>query len=199
MSSVAVEPRYTPEQYLALERKTEHKSEYVNGRIYAMSGASREHNLISANVLGELHAQMKGRPCEIYASDMRVKVRDTGMYTYPDVVVACGEIRFEDAHVDTLLTPTVIIEVLSPSTEGYDRGDKFAHYRRLESLQEYILIAPDKGRVEQFVRQGQQWLLTEVSGLDAVLYLRSIGCEVALREIYDKVTFPSVEETKAIE
>src|SRR5919198_4874617 len=123
-----IPPDYTPEEYLALERAARHKSEYVNGRIYALAGASRAHNLIVVNVSAELRAQLRGRPCETYASDMRVKVSQTGLYTYPDVVVVCGEPRFEDAQVDTLLNPTVIIEVLSESTESYDRGEKFAHY-----------------------------------------------------------------------
>jgi Uma2 family endonuclease len=189
MSSLA-KTYYTPEQYLALERAAEYKSEYINGEIYAMSGASREHNLITGNVLSALHAQLRGRPCEIYASDMRVKVSPTGMYTYPDVVAVCGEPRFEDDQVDTLLNPTAILEVLSPSTEAYDRGEKFAHYRRLETLSEYVLVSQDKARVEHYIRDGvrsNQWVLTETSGLDGVLELASIGCELALRDVYDKV------------
>src|SRR2546423_7792204 len=113
---------FTPEQYLALEREAEYKSEYINGQIYAMSGASREHNLIAVNIVSELHALLRGQPCEAYMSDMRVKVSQTGMYTYPDVVAVCGGPRFEDEHGDTLINPTVIVEVLSPSTEAYDRG-----------------------------------------------------------------------------
>src|SRR5206468_6291774 len=119
-------------------------SEYINGQIYAMSGASREHNLIVVNLIRELSSQLRGRPCEVYASDMRVKVRPTGMYTYPDVVAVCGEPRFEDEQVDTLVNPAVIVEVLSPSTEAYDRGQKFAHYRKLESLTEYVLVAQNE-------------------------------------------------------
>lgn len=196
MSSLA-KTYYTPEQYLALEREAEYKSEYVNGEIYAMSGATREHNLISGNVFGALHAQLRGRPCEVYTSDMRVQVSPTGMYTYPDVVVVCGEPRFEDHHVDTLLNPTIIVEVLSPSTERYDRGGKFAHYRRLESLTDYVLVSQDSPLVEHYVRhgdEGRQWILTESSGMDGVLRLASIGCEVALRDIYDKVRFPQDTE-----
>ncbi|HEX8231344.1 MAG TPA: Uma2 family endonuclease [Chloroflexia bacterium] len=191
--SVAVEPYYSPEQYLALERKAQSRSEYVNGGIYAMSGASREHNLISLNIAGELRAQLRGQPCEVYISDMRVKVSATGMYTYPDVVAVCSEPVFEDAQVDTLTNPTVIVEVLSPSTEGYDRGEKFAHYRRLESLQEYVLVAQDKVRVEHFVRLDDtsgQWVLTEISEPGGTLHLTSIGCELSLRDIYDRVEFP---------
>ena len=184
---------YTPEQYLALEREAEYKSEYVNGQIYAMSGASREHNLIAVNIVSELHANLRGQPCEAYMSDMRVKVSPTGMYTYPDVIAVCAEPRFEDAHGDTLLNPTVIIEVLSPSTEAYDRGEKFAHYRRLDSLSDYVLVSQDKARVEHYVRhgnKGSQWVLTEISGLEGVLHLASIGCELALRDIYDQLNLP---------
>lgn len=181
---------YTSEQYLALERAAEYKSEYINGEIYAMSGASREHNLISGNVFRLVSSHFVGRPCEAYVSDMRVKVSPTGMYTYPDVVAVCGEPRFEDDHVDALLNPTAIIEVLSPSTEAYDRGEKFAHYRKLESLSEYVLVSQDKERVEHYIRDSvrpTQWVLTEISGLDGVLQLASIGCDLALRDVYDKV------------
>ncbi len=193
---------YTGGQYLALEREADYKSEFINGQIFAMSGASREHNLISLNLASTLHAQLRGKPCEAYISDMRVKVDPTGMYTYPDVVAVCGEPHFEDSRVDTLVNPTVIIEVLSPSTEAYDRGDKFAHYRRLESLTDYVLVAQDKLRVEHFVRvgdEGEQWMFTEISGLDGTLHLASIGCNVSLRDIYDKVEFPPAADPAATE
>jgi Uma2 family endonuclease len=165
--------------------------------MFAMAGASREHTLIAGNVAGELRAQLKGRPCETYQSDMRVRVSESGLYTYPDVVVVCGERQFEDAEVDTLLNPTLIVEVLSESTEAYDRGDKFAHYRRLQSLQEYVMIAQDKVRVERYVRQGSSWVLAEFSELDDTLHLASIECKVPLREIYDRVEFPSDEAETA--
>ena len=194
MSAIAAQMEYTPEQYLALERRAEIKSEYINGWIYAMAGASREHNLIAANTLAELHVQLRGRPGETYPSDMRVKVSTTGLYTYPDVVVVCSEPRIEDEHVDTLLNPTVLVEVLSPSTEACDRGDKFAHYRRLDSLQEYGLMAQDRMRVEHYARQGEQWLLTEFNQPDEILPLVSIGCEVPLREIYARVEFSTAED-----
>src|SRR5580765_534258 len=136
MSTLAKE-YYTPEQYLALEREAEYKSEYINGQIYAMLGASREHIVIAVNLVSELRTQFRGRPCEVYNSDMRVKVNPTGMYTYPDVTATCGEPVFDDKQRNTLTNPNVIIEVLSPSTEVYDRGVKFAHYRRLRSLTDY--------------------------------------------------------------
>lgn len=181
----------TPAEYLAAERKAAEKSEYVNGRVYAMAGASRVHNLIAVNTVSELRTQLRGRPCEAYANDMRVKVERTGLYTYPDVIGLCDEPRFEDAEVDTLLNPAVIIEVLSPSTERYDRGEKFAHYRRLDSLQEYILIAQDTRRIEHYRREGDSWVLTEVSGPDAALIISSLSCTLRLSDIYDRVEIPA--------
>lgn len=185
--TLATKTGFTPEEYLALERAAEFKSEYVNGEIFAMAGATREYNLIAANVLAGLHGQLTARPCEVYGSDMRVQVSDTGLYTYPDVVAVCGGARFEDEHRDTLLNPSVLVEVLSPTTESYDRGEKFAHYRRLASLQDYVLIAQDKVRVEHFARQGGQWLLTEASDVDGTIHLAAIGCTLALRDVYAKV------------
>src|SRR5262245_5122353 len=133
MASAALKTRYTPEQYLALERKADFRSEFCNGFITAMAGASREHNLPAGNLHAEIRSQLKGRPCETYVNDLRVLVSRTGLYTYPDVVAVCGEAQFLDDEVDTLLNPTVIVEVLSPSTESYDRGRKFGHYRQLPS------------------------------------------------------------------
>jgi len=188
MSSVAArKPRvFTAAEYLMIERGAEFKSEFFDGQIFAMSGASRKHNLIALNVSRELSQQLRGRPCETYAADMRVKV-DPMHYTYPDIVVACGDIRFEDAEVDTLVTPTVIIEVLSPSTEVYDRGTKSARYRRMPSLREYVLIAQDRVYVEHLVRQDDSWLLTETDDPGAVLSLPSIGCELRLADVYERV------------
>ncbi|HEX8476646.1 MAG TPA: Uma2 family endonuclease [Pyrinomonadaceae bacterium] len=178
---------FTAEEYLALEREAEYKSEYFNGEIFAMTGASRRHNLIAANVLVALHPQLKGRPCEVYTSDMRVKVSPTGLYTYPDVVVACEKPMFDDEYTDTLLNPTVIVEVLSKSTEGYDRGRKFEQYRKLVSLSEYLLIAQDKYHVEHYVRQpDNQWLLSETDNPQDIVNLPSIDCRLALSDIYDK-------------
>jgi len=194
MSTAAVRTRYTPEQYLALERKSPIKNEYYDGEIFAMAGASREHNLIALNLGGELRSQLRDRPCEAYVSDMRVLVARTGLYTYPDVVAVCGEREFQDSEVDTLLNPTLLIEVLSPSTEAYDRGKKFFHYRRLKSLREYVLITQDRVYVERYTRQGEEWLLTELSSLDDSLRLASIDCNVPLREVYAKLEFPGNTE-----
>jgi Uma2 family endonuclease len=191
--TMLMKPRLTAQEYLERERAAEHRSEYWAGEMFAMAGASEAHNLIVTNVSGELRAQLKSRPCKTYSSDMRVKVEATGLYTYPDVVVVCGVARFEDDHRDTLLNPTVIVEVLSPSTEAYDRGEKFAHYRRIASLTDYLLAAQDKVRVEHFVRQpDDQWLLSEVSDLHASLAIVSIGCMLQLAEVYEKVDFAAV-------
>jgi len=191
MASAALKTRYTPEQFLALERRNEFKSEYYNGFITAMAGASRQHNLIAVNFSREISSQLKDRPCEVYGSDMRVCVSPTGPYTYPDVVAVCGKPHFQDDEQDTLLNPAMIVEVLSPSTESYDRGDKFAHYRRLASLREYVIVAQDKVMVERYTRHGSEWLLAELSRLDDTLRLESIECQVPLREIYSKVELPA--------
>jgi Uma2 family endonuclease len=179
----------TPEEYLAQERKAEYKSEYVAGQILAMSGVSREHSLITGNIARVLGSQLLDRPCEVHASDMRVKVPARGMYTYPDVVVVCGDARFEDEQVDTLLNPTVIVEVLSPSTEAYDRGAKFAYYRQLPSLQDYLLVSQFQMLIEHFTREEEGWLLTETTDPGEVVQLPSIACELPVAEVYRKVVF----------
>ena len=181
--------RATPEEYLAAERAAETKSEYIDGEVYAMSGASRRHNLISFNVGGELRSQLKSKPCEAYSSDMRVRIGRRA-YLYPDVVVTCAEPRFADDQVDTLVNPTLIIEILSPSTEGFDKGAKFDMYRTLDSLQEYLLVAQDQCHVIHYVRQSDNtWLLSETRDLSARLDLPSIGCSLPVAEVYDKVAF----------
>ncbi len=178
----------TPEEYLALERKADYRSEYFNGEIFAMTGASRRHNLIAVNITREFSQQLKGRPCEVYASDMRVKVAATGLYTYPDIVVVCREPKLEDNRFDTLLNPTLLVEILSKSTAGYDRGEKFEHYRKLPPLAEYLLIAQDKHHVEHYARQpDNQWLLSETNDSQATIDLPSIACRLMLADVYDKV------------
>ena len=182
----------TPEEYLAIERKAECKSEYFNGEMFAMSGASERHVSIVANLTYLLVGQLRGRPCKAYASDMRVRVSPTGLYTYPDVIVVCGQPQFADDQRDTLLNPTLIVEVLSESTKDYDRGGKFEHYRSLASLNEYVLIAQDKHHVEHFVRQpDNRWLLSETNRLEDTIHLSSIDCDLALAEVYDKVELPA--------
>jgi len=203
MAASAAHTRLTPEEYIAFERKalpdTEIiRHEYINGELIAMSGASRAHNLITGNIFGEIRAQLRGSRCETYMSDMRVSTPPTAFYFYPDVVVVCEEPRFEDDVFDTLLNPIILVEVLSPSTEVYDRGEKFAHYRQLASLQEYVLVAQDKVLVEHYRRQekqgtapatGKDWIFTDFQNIEESLPLTSIHCELPLREIYERVPF----------
>jgi Uma2 family endonuclease len=180
----------TPEEYLAFERKAETKNEYVNGEIFAMTGASRKHNLIAGNIIGELRQQLKGKPCEVYPGEMRVKAPVARSYVYPDVVVVCGEPEFEDGYLDTLLNPTIVVEVLSKSTESYNRLAKSAYYRTIESLSEYLLVSQEEYRVEQYVRQDDdRWLLSDVRTLEGMIELQSIGCSLALRDIFERITF----------
>jgi Uma2 family endonuclease len=191
MSSIARQ-RLTPEEYLATERAAESKSEFFAGEMFAVVDANEAHTLIRTNVWAKLSLQLKGCSCRVYSSDMRVKVSATGLYTYPDVVVVANERQFEDEQHDTLLNPTLIVEVVSPCTEAYDRGEKFAHYRRLESLREYVLIAQERLSVQRFVRQpdGREWLMRAVNDAQGNISLPTIGCELPLAEIYDKVDLP---------
>ena len=192
--STVPKPRFTCEQYLAIERAAEFRSEFFHGEMFAMVGASRRHNLIASNVTRRISEQFDGRSCEVYQSDMRVKVNKTGLYTYPDVVAVCDQPRFEDNQVDTLLNPRVVVEVLSPSTELWDRGKKFRHYRAIESLREYVLIAQDHVLVERFtINADGQWALLDYRTLDDTLILDSISCRVSLSEIYARVTFDQTE------
>lgn len=188
MSAIPVQKTYTVEDYLALERGSiDGKCEFVDGRLFAMTGASREHNVVSINIAGELRSQLKGRPCEAYVNDMRVKAAAVRNYYYPDIAVVCGKPEFEDDHVDTLLNPAVLIEILSPSTESRDRGEKFANYRRIPSLRDYLLVSQDKPRIEHYRRQGEAWMLTETAGLEGTVNLETIGCVLPLREVYERV------------
>ena len=188
--SVQPKTRITPEEYVSIERKATYRSEYFAGEMFAMAGASREHNRIVTNVVVALDNQLKDRPCNVYSSDMRVKVSDTGLHTYPDVVVTCGEEKFVDERNDNLLNPLLIVEVLSNSTEAYDRGKKFEHYQQIDSFSEYLLIAQSLCRVEQYFRQKKaQWLYTETRDADGIVKLYSIDCELTLKDIYAKVEF----------
>lgn len=183
---------FTPEEYLAYERRNEFKSEYLNGEIVAMTGASRKHNRIVLNLAFSLHGQLrKNKSCEVYANDMRVRVLADNLYTYPDVVAACGEPRFEDDEVDTLLNPVLIAEVLSRSTERYDRGAKLRHYKTIPSFVEYLFVAQDRIQVDHSLRdaEGRRWVSTQTEDLNATLVLPSIGCTLLLADIYDRV-FP---------
>ncbi len=188
--STVPKPFLSPEQYLAIERAAETRSEYFRGEMFAMTGASRNHNRIAMNSSAEIHRQLKDRLCEVYQTDMRVKVSSTGLYTYPDIIVTCEHPEFEDSAVDTLLNPQVLIEVLSPSTESWDRGKKFGNYRQIASLREYVLITQDRMLVEKFARLPDgEWRLSEVSRPDDRLILDSVACSIKLSEIYARVEF----------
>lgn len=174
--------------YLERERRAEQKSEFLNGEIIAMAGASRAHNIITTSIASSLHARLQERPCETYTSDMRVRVQETGAYVHPDVVVVCGEPRFLDAQLDTLLNPTLVFEVLSPTTESYDLGLKLAHYRRLASLREFVALAQDRVYGQHWIRQPRGlWLVEDHTDIGRSLSLVSIGCDLDLAEVYSRV------------
>ena len=184
----------TPEQYLEIDRQAERKSEYYRGAMFAMAGASWAHNLIVANLLGELGRQLRGGPCTPCPSDMRVRVSSTGLYAYPDALIVCGSPQFLDQDHNTLLNPTVIFEVLSPSTESYDRGTKAQLYRSLESLREHVLISSLHMSVEVFTRQSaNRWLLVPATQPDDVLEIESAACRLKLADIYEKVDFSDTD------
>ena len=201
MSSIAAWTYLTPEEYIAAERRATLKSEYLSGEIIARSGASDTHNLITMNTSNALYNQLADRGCRIYASDMRVGISAGVSYFYPDIAVTCDKPRFEDDVFDTLINPQVIIEVLSDSTAGYDRGEKFIRYRQLESLQEYILISQDQVLVEHYLRQGERWVFSEFSALEDVLPLTSIEAELSLNQIYrfvDLETDDTLQATRSV-
>ncbi len=192
---------FTEEEYLAIERESEERHEYIDGRIYAMAGESDEHGEIWFNIGADLRAQLKGRPCRVRAQNTKVRSgpepkparNPEGFYSYPDVLIVCGERKFHDKYRDVLLNPKVIFEVVSTSTEAFDRGEKFIRYRTwLPTLTDYILVAQDKPMIEHYRRQPNgEWALATVSGLDASLNIESIGCELKLSEVYDGVSFPA--------
>ena len=187
MSTLTAQTHLTPGEYLAWERKQPFKNEYHNGQIVAMSGASRAHNLVTMNVANQLYNQLVDQECEVYVNEMRVRASPTVSYFYPDVVVVCSEPRFEDDTFDTLLNPILVVEVLSPSTAAFDRGEKFEHYKQLASLQAYILVSQDRVQVEYYRRQDTRWLHNTFQRLEDVPSLPSIECEVPLRAIYRRV------------
>lgn len=175
----------TPEEYLAFDRESEVRHEFDSGRMFALAGASERHNLIVANLIISIGVHVRGGPCRVYPSDMRLRVAASGLYAYPDVTVVCGRSELEDEHLDTLLNPTVLIEVLSPSTERHDRGRKAAFYRTLDSLREYLFVSPDQPRVERYARTAErQWTLTEADRREDGIALDSIGCVLPLAEVY---------------
>jgi Uma2 family endonuclease len=178
----------TEQEYLDMERESEIKHEYFDGEIFAMTGASEKHNLIVTNIIRELSNLLRKTPCRIYPGDMRLKIEETGLYTYPDVMIACKDRRFGDEARDTLLNPDVIIEVLSDSTESYDRGKKFENYRKIPSLKEYVLISQHHEKIERFYKnENGQWVLTESDAQHPKMALESVGSELLVSAVYEKV------------
>src|ERR1039457_3906931 len=178
----------SPEEYLEIERKALDKSEYYNGEIFAMSGVSRRHDRIATQLAFLIAQHLSGKRCEDFSANMRVLAVPSGLYTYPDLSVACDEPQFADPHVDTLTNPALLVEILSPSTEDYDRGKKAKLYRAIPSLQELLFIAQDSYEVELYRRQADgSWLLIEAKGLESAITLTSIGYTLSLRELYEKV------------
>ncbi len=195
MSIGAAQTLLSPEEYISFERKfvpdaETVRHEYVKGKIISMSGASRAHNLISFNIAAELHPQVIDREIEAYIGEMRVGSPTIASYFYPDIVVVSQEPEFEDDVFDTLLNPIVIIEILSPSTEAFDRGEKFSHYRQIESLQEYIIVSQDKVNVERFLRRPDEWGYTSFQDINQQVPIVSIESDLSLQRIYQGVTFP---------
>ena len=182
--------RLTPTEYLKIERASEFRHEFVNGEMFAMAGGSPQHSAIKVNLSREVSTRLKGRPCTAFDSDLRIQVSPTGLYTYPDLSVVCGELEFDDDQQDTVLNPTLLVEVLSGSTEAYDRGEKFAHYRQIASLREYVLISQKSPLVERYLRNPDDtWTLTAVIGLEASIHLLTIDLTLPLAEVYDRVKF----------
>jgi Uma2 family endonuclease len=184
---------FSPEEYLAFERGTDARHEYLDGHVYAMAGESIEHSRICVNMAGELRARLKGSPCEVLSPNMKVVTSPSGLFSYPDVVVICGEPQFYDERRDILTNPTVVFEVLSPSTEAYDRGEKFLRYRtQIETLREYVLVSQHRPLVEHYVRQPDgTWSYSSAGDLSGAIDLTSIDCRLPLSEIYDRIIFPA--------
>jgi len=181
-------PVFTAEEYLALERQSEIRHEFLDGTVYAMSGGRRAHSAICFNLAVSIGSQLRGTPCTGHSSDMKVRAGDASLFAYPDLTIVCGEPILHDDHGDVLLNPIVIFEVLSRSTEVYDRGEKFERYKTIETLTDYVLVSQDRARLEHFSRRPDgSWSLTEVDGLDASLGLASINCRLPLAEVYDRV------------
>ena len=179
-------------EYLEIERQAEFKSEYYRGETFAMAGASPRHADIITNIVAELRQQLKGGPCHVYSNNLRLRVTPTGLFTYPDVMVVCADARFAEDDKDTLLNPLFIVEVLSQSTRARDKSWRFDHYRRLPSVVDYLTVEQDAPRIHRAIRQpGDNWHFSDYEGLGQQIELTSIGCVLALAEVYDKIEWPA--------
>ncbi|MGH9755269.1 MAG: Uma2 family endonuclease [Blastocatellia bacterium] len=205
MSLPQAQIRFTEDQYLSMERETDERHEYLDGQIYAMAGESPEHGAICTNLTGEIRAQLKGTRCQAFAKDTRVRsgplprsrYSQKGLYSYPDLVIVCGELQFLDENRDTLINPKAIIEVASPSTEAFDRGEKFRRYRAHNpSLTDYLIVAQKRPFIEHFtLREDGQWAIAaSVTELSDSVHIASVNCTLQLAEVYDRVEFPEEEE-----
>ena len=191
MSLVQPAPRLSEVEYLAIERRAEFKSEFFDGEMFAMAGGTLEHSLIATNLARELGNRLRGTPCIPFNSDLRIKIEATGLLTYPDISVICGAPRFAEDTADTAVNPSVLVEVLSESTEAYDRGKKFEHYSQIPTLREYLLVSQTEPRIEQFLRQAdERWLWTAANGTDSKLEIPSLGISITLSEVFANVKFP---------
>jgi Uma2 family endonuclease len=200
MGAPKLKPMYTVDEYLAIERASEERYEYVDGEIYAMAGESGEHGDITVNLVGLLFNQLKGKPCRVRSKDTKVRsgpMLQSGqtarcLFSYPDAVVICGEPEYHDANRDVILNPAVIVEVLSPSTEAFDRGEKFTRFQMWNpTLSDYLLVTQDQPQVEHFIRQTDgTWSYRRHTGLDAEVAIPSIQCALKLADVYDRVVFP---------
>lgn len=200
---------FSEEEYLAMERASDVKHEYLDGNIYAMAGEMPAHGRISVNLVGELYPQLKGTQCEVFTKDTKVRSGPDpkpswppkGLFSYPDVVILCGEAKYHDHYRDVLLNPKIIIEVLSEGTAEYDFGEKFRRYREwLPTLSEYILVSSLEPMIEHYRRQpNNDWLLSTLTSLEAVLAIESVGCTVKLSDVYARVDFqePQTEQDEA--
>ena len=192
MSAIQQNPHMTEAEYLEFERASETKHEFFDGEVFDMAGASEEHNSIAQSISHYLYPQVRKNGCKVHSSDMRLKVLATGLFTYPDISIYCGELKFTGDKPDTLTNPTIIIEILSPSTELHDRNAKFRHYQQIPSLKEYVLVSQDKARIERYLREEgkKTWQYLDVEGLDESIEFPSVKALLKLADVYEQVSFP---------
>jgi Uma2 family endonuclease len=191
MSAAQKRSTVTLEEYFAIEERAERKSEYYNGEMFLMAGASREHNIIARNLSFQLQLRLQGTPCGLFIADQRVRVQKTGLYTYPDMLIVCGTPEYAPENRDTLINPKVVIEILSDSTERYNRTTKFRHYKKLPSVQEYVLVSQDEPLVERFTRQDDgAWGQMDFVGLDVEMVLATVPVSIPMADVFRGVEFP---------